>query len=48
MEKFVYQKSNGAYPCSEGVKDVLAGKGFHKNVMTIPLGVDTLFFGRLQ
>lgn len=44
MERFVYQSSNGAYPCSTGVADVLREKGFHTNVKNIPLGVDTEVF----
>lgn len=43
-EQFVYKTCQGAYPCSEGVKDVLTGKGFETNSRVIPLGVDPAIF----
>ncbi len=39
-EQYVFKNSYGSYPCSEGVKDVLAAKGFDTNTDVIPLGVD--------
>ncbi len=40
-EQFVYSHSRGAYPCSEGVRQVLLAKGFKNACPVIPLGVDT-------
>ncbi len=39
-EQYVFNRSSGAYPCSDGVKSVLATKGFNINCDVIPLGVD--------
>ncbi len=43
-EQYVFNRSSGAYPCSEGVKSVLETKGFTTNCDVIPLGVDLLLY----
>lgn len=40
MEKYVMDTVDAAYPCSVGAREVLASKGFRKNVEVIPLPID--------
>ena len=43
-EQYAYRSCHGAYPCSEGVQQVLMEKGFKKACPVIPLGVNTTVF----
>jgi glycosyltransferase involved in cell wall biosynthesis len=43
-EQYVYSHSQGAYPCSIGVRDVLIEKGFRQPCPVIPLGLDPITF----
>ncbi|HEY9679231.1 MAG TPA: glycosyltransferase [Drouetiella sp.] len=47
-ERYVYDSCDGAYPCSDGVRDVLRQKGFVTNSDVIPLGVDLDLFKPLS
>lgn len=44
MERYVMDNVDAAYPCSQGVQDVLIAKGFAKPAPVIPLGVQTDLF----
>jgi glycosyltransferase involved in cell wall biosynthesis len=48
MEQYVYKNCVGAYPCSQGVKDVLVAKGFNVNSNVVPLGVDPAAFRQMR
>src|SRR5262249_17834295 len=43
-EQFVYRHSQGAYPCSTSVREVLLAKGLERQCPVIPLGVDPVQF----
>jgi glycosyltransferase involved in cell wall biosynthesis len=43
-ERFVYENSQGAYPCSTSVQEVLLAKGFSQACPVIGLGVNPLVF----
>lgn len=47
-ERYVFRKSNFAFPVSGEVKDVLLRKGFSRGMEVIPWGIDPAVFKRLQ